>query len=105
MSEKRACDAVYVATVAEELRNIEKTIAVLEIVGHPVTDESASQIPPLAPPEDLPDAEWIHRKARELRDRLRNVEQTSTQEKDGDATSTKRPRTPWRAVPRHPKMQ
>jgi len=99
MSDKRACDVVYVATLAEELRNIEKKIAALEDGRSPASDES------LGCPDDSPGTEWIHRKARELAVRLRCVEQASRQETDSGATRITKRTTPWRAVPRYPKTK
>ena len=96
-SDKRACDAVYVATLAEELRNIEKKIAALEHVRRSRMDKNLVQVSVGPAPEDLPDADWIHRKARELELRLRGVEQTFKHESGTKAS------TNWRAVPRYPK--
>jgi hypothetical protein len=42
MSEKQACDAVYMATVAEELRNIEKKVAALEVVYRRASNDGTS---------------------------------------------------------------
>jgi hypothetical protein len=105
VSEKRACDAVYVATLAEELRNIEKKIAALEEACRSVVDESTTKVLSLPSREELPDAGWIHRKARELGLRLRSVEQASKQGRIADTTSAARVTTSWRAVPRYPKTQ
>jgi hypothetical protein len=103
MSEKRACDAVYVAALAEELRNVEKKIAALEEACRSAVDESTTQVLSLPSPEDLPDAEWIHQKARELGLRLRRVEQASKPERIAGTTGATRVMTVWRAVPRYPK--
>jgi hypothetical protein len=103
MSEKRACDAVYVATLTEELRNIEKKIASFEQTRRSVVDESSTQAPPLPAPEDLPDADWIHQKARELELRLRGVEQAFKDENVSGSNSTTKANTSSRAVPRYPK--
>ena len=105
MSEKRACDAVYVATLTEELRNIEKKIASFEQTRRSVVDESSTQAPPLLAPEDLPDVDWIHQKARELELRLRGVEQAFKDENISGSNSTRRANTSWRAVPRYPKTR
>jgi hypothetical protein len=104
MSEKRACDAVYVATLTEELRNIEKKIAAFEQTSHSAIDES-SQAPPLPATEDLPDADWIHRKARELELRLRTVEQTLKRANVRSLNGNSRTSTRWCAVPGYPKTQ
>jgi len=103
MSEKRACDAVYVATLAEELRNVEKKIAVLEEACRSAVDESTTQILSPPSPEDLPDAEWIQQKAHELCLRLRRVEQASKPERIAGTAGATRVTTVLRAVPRIPK--
>ena len=100
MSEKRSCDAVYVATLTEELRNIEKKIVAFERTNRSPSAESS--ITSLAAPEDLPDADWIHRKARELELRLRKVEESVT-ENGGSSNGNTRTSPVWRAVPRYPK--
>jgi hypothetical protein len=105
LSEKRACDAVYVATLAEELRNIEKKIASFEKARRSVIEESSTQAPPLPAQEDLPDADWIHRKARELELRLRGVEKSLKHENVSGSNGTTKTTTAWRAVPRYPKKQ
>jgi hypothetical protein len=104
MSQKRACDAVYVTTLTEELHNIEKKIASFEQTRRSVADESSTQAPPLPAPEDLPDADWIHQKARELELRLRAVEQAFKHENISGSNSTRKA-TSWRAVPRYPKTR
>ena len=103
MSDKRACDAVYVATLAEELRNIEKKIAAFEQIRRSPIDENLIQVSAVPPPEDLPDADWIHRKARELELRLRGVEQTFKHENGSGSHRSTKVSTNWRAVPRYPK--
>jgi hypothetical protein len=105
MSEKRACDAVYVATLAEELRRVENKIAALEEACRSAVDESTTQVLPLPSPEDLPDAEWIHQKACELGLRLRRVEQASKSERIAGTTGATRETTVWRAVPRYSKTR
>jgi hypothetical protein len=79
MTEKRARDAVYVVTLAEELRSIEKKIAALEEGPQlfsqqedAVTGERACRAP-----QDCPDANWIRAKSRELDRRLRRIEQSA----------------------------
>jgi hypothetical protein len=103
MSEKRACDAVYVATLTEELRNIEKKITALERIRRSVVEEGSTQAPPLPASEDLPGTDWIHQKARELELRLRGVEQAFKDENVAGSNSTTKANTSWRAVPRYPK--
>ena len=105
MSEKRACDAVYVATLTEELRKIDKKIASFEQTRHSVVDESSTHAQPFSALEDLPDADWIHQKARELELRLRGVEQAFKDENVSGSNSTTKANTSWRAVPRYPKTR
>ena len=105
MSDKRACDAIYVATLTEELHNIEKKIAALEQIRRTPIDENLTQVSAVTAPEDLPDAGWIHRKARELELRLRGVEQTFKHENGSGSNRSIRVSTNWREVPRYPKTQ
>lgn len=105
MSEKRACDAVYVATLTEELRNIEKKIAAFEQGRRSSIDENLTQVSAVPESEDLPGADWIHRKARELELRLRGVEQTFEHENGSGPNRSTKVNTNWRAVPRYPKTQ
>jgi hypothetical protein len=79
MTEKHASDAVYVATLAEELRNIEVKIAAMEESNQLGPSVAAIRIGPLLAEEDSPDANWIRAKSRELGARLRRVEQSSVQ--------------------------
>ena len=101
MSEKRACDAVYVATLTEELRNIEKKTTAFEQTNPSSFDETSTTR--LSAPEDLPNADWIHRKARELELRLRSVEERLNRGNGGGSNGTTKTSTVWRAVPRYPK--
>ena len=90
MSDKRARDAVYVATLREELHNIEKKIAALEQIRRTPIDGNLTRVSAVPAPDGLPDADWIHRKARELELRLRDVEQTFKHEnRSGSNRSTK----------------
>ncbi len=74
MSKKRARDAVYVATLTEELRDIEAEIAAVE---NDLQLNSAASIDEtsVASPE-LPDADWIHTKSGELEARLHRIQQS-----------------------------
>src|SRR5215469_2874026 len=105
MSEKHACDSVYVATLTEELRNIEKKIAALERIRRSVGEEGLTQAPPLPASEELPGADWIHQKARELELRLRDVEQALKHENLSGSNDNTKTSTAWRAVPRYPRTQ
>jgi hypothetical protein len=80
ITQKRAGDAVYVTTLAEELRDIEAKIIALEDAGKsgPSTSGSAGPEPVL---HFLPDAEWIHSKACELDARLRRLQPASVEPK------------------------
>jgi hypothetical protein len=79
MTDKRACDAVYLVTLKEELRNIERKIAAMEkalqlgacaaTVAQGTSGDWAQG----------PDATWIRTKSGELDLRLRRIEQLSKQ--------------------------
>jgi hypothetical protein len=76
MTAKRASDAVYVATLAEELRTIEGKISAMEDVLS-FNSEGASELPSQKPPrpeEGDWNAEWIRKKSGELNLRLRRLE-------------------------------
>ena len=79
ITEKRAGDAVYVATLSEELRNIEAKITAMEESAHLGSFAAAGQFGPYASAEDRPDANWIRTKSRELQLRLRRIEQSAKQ--------------------------
>ena len=73
MTAKQAQDAVYVATLAEELRGIERKLHAredaLKSAGGSEHESIAAQ-----PTEEECDAEWIRTKCRELDSRLRRIE-------------------------------
>jgi hypothetical protein len=72
MTDKHACDEIYVATLAEELRTIETKIALSEkLLGI-----EAEQRPCRAY-ENPSQAAWIREKSVELDRRLRRVERTN----------------------------
>ena len=72
MTEKHVCDAVYIVTLTEELRDIEKKIARLEgMLGLQVAYHVDAPWP--ASPGCL-DAPWIRAKSQELETRLRRIE-------------------------------
>jgi hypothetical protein len=80
MSEKHARDAVYVSTLTEELRNIERMIATmetnLELAALPAPEEEKF-------PVDAAEASaamWIRSKSGELDRRLRRIEQAAPSE-------------------------
>ena len=75
ITQKRASDSVYVATLTEELHNIESTIASLENDLHlsPPTDTALQ----CGAPEESMSFSWIRTKSRELEARLRHIEELS----------------------------
>jgi len=75
MSKKRARDAVYVATLTEELRDIEAEIAAVED-DLQLHSAAGGKNETLAPPLELPDADWIHTKSGELDARLQRIQQS-----------------------------
>jgi hypothetical protein len=78
MTEKHARDAVYVATLTEELRNIELNIAATEEAMQ-LGLAASNQHSPCRAPQDCPDANWIREKSSELDMRLRRIEESSKQ--------------------------
>jgi len=79
MTAKHARDAVYVATLTEELRNIEAKIAAMEEALQLGSLAASSQHRPCRASKDLPDANWIREKSGELDLRLRRIEHSSKQ--------------------------
>lgn len=79
ITKKHAGDAVYVATLTEELRGIEAKIAAIEEAAHLGSSAAAVELGPRRAPEHRPDADWIRTKSRELELRLRRIEQVSRQ--------------------------
>lgn len=77
LTEKHAGDAVYVATLAEELRMIEVRITAMEEAAQLERSAAGGQFGPCLSPEDRPDANWIRTKSCELGLRLRRIEQSS----------------------------
>ena len=75
MTEKHARDAVYVTTLTEELRNIERMIATmetnLELAALPAPHQE--ELPAVA--AEAAAAKWIRSKSVELDRRLRRIEQ------------------------------
>jgi len=77
ITEKHARDAVYVATLTEELCGIEGKLAAWEkelqlgSPGEPSTRSALAAMP------ESPDAKWIHSKSAELEARLHRIEQSS----------------------------
>ena len=69
LTRKLAQDEVYLVTLAEELRSIERRVAAAESDLQIATvEESCGQQP------DLPDAAWIQEKSVELNRRLHRIE-------------------------------
>jgi hypothetical protein len=79
MTEKHARDAVYVATLIEELRNIEAKIAATEEALQFGSFATSIQHRPCCAPKDRPNAKWIREKSSELDLRLRRIEESSKQ--------------------------
>jgi len=77
MTEKHARDAVYVATLTEELRNIELKIAATEETMQMGSLTDSSQPGPGRVPREWSDAGWIREKSSELDRRLRRIEKSS----------------------------
>ena len=75
ITDKRARDAVYAATLGEELCAIEDRLASLERELQLNSAECSELCHPTAPP-DHPDANWIRAKSNELEARLRRIEQS-----------------------------
>ena len=76
LTEKHAGDAVYMATLAEELRNVEAKIAAMEEVTQFGSSATAAQSGSFLSPGDRVEAQWIRTKSRELDARLRHIERT-----------------------------
>lgn len=77
MTEKHARDAVYVATLAEELRSIEVKISSMEgaLQLCSLEEDTAVMEKACHAPQTNPDANWIRSKSGELSRRLRRVGQ------------------------------
>jgi hypothetical protein len=79
MTDKRARDAIYVVTLAEELRTIEEKIAAMEEALQLVSQQgdASAQERGCRPRQDAPDANWIRAKSNELDHRLHRIEQSA----------------------------
>lgn len=79
MTDKRARDAIYVVTLAEELRTIEEKIAAMEEALQLVSQQGDAPAREGAcrPRQDAPDANWIRAKSNELDRRLHRIEQSA----------------------------
>jgi len=79
MTAKRTRDAMYVVTLAEELRSIEEKIAAKEKALQLVLQQEDALAGGKAcrAPQNRPDANWIRAKSSELDQRLRRIEQTA----------------------------
>ena len=82
LTDKHARDAVYVVTLAEELRSIEEKIVAMEeglqFVSQP--KDAVALGSACRTPQDGPNAQWIRTKSSELRERLRRIEQSDKSE-------------------------
>jgi hypothetical protein len=79
ITKKHAEDAVYMATLAEELLNIEAKINAMEEAAQFGSSAPAVQVGDRRESEDWSDVNWIRTKSRELELRLRRIEQSSEQ--------------------------
>lgn len=75
MSKKRARDVIYIATLSEELRNVEAEIVAIEHDLQLISSTSAKD--EAFAPSQLPDVDWIHSKSGELEARLHRIQQVS----------------------------
>lgn len=78
LNAKHANDPVYLGTIAEELRNVEKQVASLEESLHLQPSAAETQPSVDAAATDLPGVAWIHAKSTELGRRMRQIEEMST---------------------------
>jgi hypothetical protein len=85
ITRKHADDAVYMATLAEELLNIEAKINAMEEAAQFGSSAPAVQVGDHRGPEDWSDATWIRTKSCELELRLRRIEQSSKQREGSQA--------------------
>lgn len=77
ITEKCARDAVYLATLAEELHSVEAKISAMETAANLTSVADVAKTVPHDANVDLPDAHWIRTKSCELDKRLRRIEQLS----------------------------
>jgi hypothetical protein len=79
LTDKHARDAVYVVTLAAELRSIEDKIVAMEEALHLVSQKENASAKERAcrARQDVPDAHWIRAKSSELSHRLRRIEQSA----------------------------
>jgi hypothetical protein len=85
ITRKHADDAVYMATLAEELLNIEAKISAMEEAAQFGSSAPAVQAGNHRGPEDWSDATWIRTKSCELEQRLRRIEQSSKKREGSQA--------------------
>jgi hypothetical protein len=95
MTAKHARDAVYVATLAEELTVIDSKLSALEEALHVDSLQNADRASfgPCRMPESGPDANWIREKSGEQDLRLRHIEQkvpVSSAQHTGPATRNRK---------------
>jgi hypothetical protein len=86
MTEKHACDAIYVATLAEELRRIEAEIARAEQMLHLAPADH-----PGCTPAATPSVGWFREKSAELDLRLRRIEQADQRTESKQGVAFRRP--------------
>ena len=82
LTDKHARDAVYVVTLAAELRSIEDEIVAMEEALQLVSqqEDALALGRGCRTPQDGPDAHWIRAKSSELSQRLRRIEQSAESE-------------------------
>jgi hypothetical protein len=74
MTEKHACDPVYVATLAEELHDIEAQITDMEEAAGLCSSSDADHDMAYCACEEVRDANWIRTKSSQLNQRLHRIE-------------------------------
>jgi hypothetical protein len=79
ITKKHAGDAVYMATLAEELLGVEEKITAMEEAAQLSSSVPAAQLSDCRDPEDWSDANWVRAKSRELGLRLRRIERWYTE--------------------------
>ena len=79
ITQKHAGDAVYMATLTEEMLNVEAKIAAMEEAAQADPAAAAVQFGAPRGPENWSDANWVRTKSCELEQRLRRIEQLSKQ--------------------------
>lgn len=74
MTDKHACNPVYVAALAKELQSVEEYISAMERDLHIESARAESRPRPCRMPDNGPDARWIREVSGELCWRLHRLE-------------------------------